>query len=123
MDEDWTIDLDESPRPENVQAVQAGLRAYNRSRVPGDGYGEFAVFLRAADRSLLGGLLAEAGRGWLHISALWVEERARGASAALHAQVAGAGWAARGPLRIAVTFPVDRARRFPYSVLSDWANP
>jgi hypothetical protein len=34
MDEDWTIDLDESPRPEDVQAVQAGLRAYNRSRVP-----------------------------------------------------------------------------------------
>jgi GNAT superfamily N-acetyltransferase len=72
------IDLDREPTPDDMLAVRTGLRAYNASQVgPGD-YSEFAVYVRDGDGTILGGILAEAGRGWLHVSILWVDERLRG---------------------------------------------
>ncbi len=71
------IEIDSSPAPEDELIVWDGLREYNEAHVPASGDAAFAVFLRDADGVIHGGVLARAGRGWLHISSLWVEERIR----------------------------------------------
>jgi GNAT superfamily N-acetyltransferase len=72
------IDLDREPTAADVLAVRTGLRGYNASQVPPGEYSEFAVYVRDDDGTILGGILAEAGRGWLHVDILWVDERLRG---------------------------------------------
>jgi len=73
----YTITLEESPSPEDVQALEKGLIAYNRLFVPEDKFQHLRLFLRAADHSLVGGLLGETYWDWLHISILWVHENLR----------------------------------------------
>jgi len=58
--------------------VQQGLYEYNRQQVPSEGYTSFGVFLRRPDGTVAGGLLADAGRGWLHVNVLWIDEAVRG---------------------------------------------
>ena len=72
------IDLDREPTPDDMLAVRMGLREYNATQVPAGEYSEFAVYVRDDDGTILGGILAEAGRGWLHVDILWVDERLRG---------------------------------------------
>lgn len=72
------IEIDESPSSHDEQIVLNGLRRYDSEQVPSEGYAEFAVFLRTAEGDLLGGVLAEAGRGWLHVRDLWVDASVRG---------------------------------------------
>ena len=72
------IEIDSSPTPEDELVVWNGLHQYNEGHVPAAGDTAFAVFLRDADGVIHGGVLARAGRGWLHISSLWVEVSLRG---------------------------------------------
>lgn len=72
------IEIKSSPTPADDQIIGRGLRQFNEAHVSGAGDSTFAVFLRDTDGVVFGGLLAKAGRGWLHITALWVEERVRG---------------------------------------------
>ena len=78
------FDLDREPTPDDMLSVRMGLRQYNASQVPPQDYSEFAIYLRDGDAKILGGVLAEAGRGWLHINILWVDERLRGWSKCTH---------------------------------------
>jgi GNAT superfamily N-acetyltransferase len=71
------IDIDTSPSAEDERVVSEGLRRYDGERAVSGGYAEFAVFLRASSGDVLGGLLAEAGRGWLHIKTLWLDPSVR----------------------------------------------
>ena len=75
---DLKIEIERSPAPEDEQVVSRGLQQYNDELAPFDGYATFAVFLRTSAGAVLGGLLAEAGRGWLHLSALWLDPSVRG---------------------------------------------
>ena len=54
------------------------LRRYNEAIVSADGDSYFAVFLRAENGRILGGVITKAGRGWLKIDTLWVDESGRG---------------------------------------------
>ena len=72
------IEIDESPSSHDEQTVRDGLRRYDSEQVPSEGYAEFGVFLRTAEGVLLGGVLAEAGRGWLHVRDLWIDASVRG---------------------------------------------
>lgn len=72
------IQLDPIPVPADEQIIGRGLRQFNAAHVSGAGDSTFAVFLRDTDGVIHGGLLAKVGRGWLHITALWVEEHVRG---------------------------------------------
>lgn len=67
------IEIESSPIPEDQIVIGNGLRQYNDEFVPADGDSSFAVFLRREDGVVLGGVLAKAGRGWLHIGSLWVD--------------------------------------------------
>ena len=72
------IEIELSPATQDEQIVRNGLRRYNDKYVPGDGDTSFAVFLRDPKGKVIGGVLARAGRGWLHIGAMWVEPTLRG---------------------------------------------
>lgn len=72
------LEIEMSPTLEEQQIVRDGLRQYNGEHVPAEGDSTFAVFLRGAEGTVLGGVLAWAGRGWLHIGTLWVDSNVRG---------------------------------------------
>lgn len=72
------ISIESSPTPEELQIIGNGLRQYNDQHVPADKDSSFAVFLRGEDGMILGGVFARAGRGWLKISEMWVDESVRG---------------------------------------------
>lgn len=72
------IEIDPSPTPEDELVIWDGLRRYNEAHVPGGEDTAFAVFLRGVNGAIHGGVLARAGRGWLHISSLWIETGLRG---------------------------------------------
>lgn len=72
------LEIETSPAPEDEQVVLAGLRRHNDEYVPWGADVTFAVFLRTFEGEIVGGVRAKAGRGWLHIATLWVEESVRG---------------------------------------------
>lgn len=72
------IELEPSPAPEALQTIYDGLQRHNEGFAPGGGDSIFAVFLRGEDGRILGGIIAKAGRGWLKIGTLWVDETVRG---------------------------------------------
>ncbi len=76
--ETYRLSLEEAPRPEDVACVRAGLDAYNRQFAPDDGFKPLTILLRAADGTVMGGLLGGTYWGWLHTDILWLDERARG---------------------------------------------
>jgi GNAT superfamily N-acetyltransferase len=67
------IEIEPSPTSEDEQIVRDGMRRHNDEYAPADGDISFAVFLRSVDGTVLGGVLARAGRGWLHVGSLWVD--------------------------------------------------
>jgi len=70
---DLTMEIETSPSPEDEQEVWGGLHRHNEHYLPSVGDVTFAVFLRGSGDMILGGVLAKAGRGWLHIRTLWVD--------------------------------------------------
>lgn len=72
------IAIEITPAPMDEQVVWRGLRHHNEQYVSGAGDTTFAVFLRDQQGTICGGILAKAGRGWLHINALWVDPSAQG---------------------------------------------
>ena len=70
--------LKTTPAPADEQVVWRGLRQHNEEHVSGAGDTTFAIFLRDTEGVVVGGLLAKTGRGWLHISTLWVAPSVRG---------------------------------------------
>ena len=78
MSESVQIKLDPSPTPEALQTIHDGLRRYNETFAPADKDSSFTIFLRGANGRILGGIVAKAGRGWLKIGTMWVDESVRG---------------------------------------------
>jgi GNAT superfamily N-acetyltransferase len=72
------ITLDPAPKPETLQIIGHGLRQHNEAFASAYEDSSFAVLLWDENGRILGGLLAKAGRGWLKIGSLWVDERVRG---------------------------------------------
>ena len=72
------IEIETSPASGDEQVVWRGLRQHNEEHVSAAGDATFAVFLRGTAGTILGGVLAKAGRGWLHIHTLWVDPNVRG---------------------------------------------
>lgn len=72
------IEIETSSAPEDEQIVWCGLRQHNEEYVSAAADTTFAVFLRDMNGVVLGGVLAKAGRGWLHINTLWVDPNVRG---------------------------------------------
>lgn len=77
MDQAYVVTLETEPRHSDVQAVVTGLIAYNEAQVGPLGEQHLIYFLRAADQTVVGGLLGETYWGWLHIQILWISDSLR----------------------------------------------
>jgi GNAT superfamily N-acetyltransferase len=77
VDPHFTLSLENSPNPDDVQKVNEGLREYNRLAASNDNFQPLTILLRAADGAIAGGLLGGTYWGWLHIDILWLAEAAR----------------------------------------------
>jgi GNAT superfamily N-acetyltransferase len=77
MSESYTLALEETPDQATIDAVRAGLEAYNRAYAADATFQPLALLLRDAGGELLGGLLGGTYWGWLYIEILWLDERAR----------------------------------------------
>lgn len=53
------------------------MRRYTESRVEWEEYQDVTVLVRGDNGVVIGAGLGESGRGWLHISVVWVDEAAR----------------------------------------------
>lgn len=71
------IAIETAPAPADEQVIWRGLHQHNEEHVSAVGDATFAVFLRDTNGVVLGGVLAKAGRGWLHINTLWVDPSVR----------------------------------------------
>lgn len=77
----YTLTLEDNPVAGDLEAVRAGLDAFNRSVIATDKHAEYQslnILIRANDGQVMGGLLGGSWWGWLYISILWVHDDLRG---------------------------------------------
>ncbi len=75
---EFSVVVEEIARPEDMDFVLKSLQAFNRAQAGDNGYRPLFVAVRNGDGNLLGGLLGDTNRGWLHVDILWVAESYRG---------------------------------------------
>jgi Predicted acetyltransferase len=73
-----TITSEPNAASEDVEAVRAGLLAFNESFVGPAHSGAVQLFVRDDSGRVVGGLLGGWRWGWLYIDKLWVREDLRG---------------------------------------------
>jgi GNAT superfamily N-acetyltransferase len=78
MDHSYTIDLEVSAAPEDVQVIKKGLASYNSQKSGIGGAKELSVFLRNEEKTTVGGILGFTYGYWMHIQTFWVEENLKG---------------------------------------------
>jgi ribosomal protein S18 acetylase RimI-like enzyme len=71
------IESEASRSSELLAAVQAGMRRHAELHVPQEQYNDLTLVARDDSGRLVGAGLGETGRGWLHISVVWVDELLR----------------------------------------------
>lgn len=77
----YTLTLEDNPAAGDLEAVRAGLDAFNRSAITTDKsveYQSLNILIRANDGTVMGGLLGGSWWNWLYISILWVHDDLRG---------------------------------------------
>lgn len=93
--------LEVSVEPEacaaDVDAVHAGLRAFNRRIIGDPAYEDLRVLLRDEQRAVVGGLVGHVRWRWAYVEKLWIADAHRGGGygrrlmAAAEAQAVAAG--------------------------------
>ena len=74
----YSFAIEPDAAPADIEAVYAGLRAYNGQFVSFEGASVLNIFLRDEQGALAGGLLGHIQWGWLTVEILWLAEDARG---------------------------------------------
>lgn len=72
------VTSERDPRPEDAEAVRAGLLAFNVAHVGEPDYAPVNLFLRTPEGTVVGGLLGHRRWGWLYVDKLWIHEDYRG---------------------------------------------
>jgi len=78
MDTSYTMAVEETPDPADIQFVRAQLTAFNRARAADDQFQPLVILVRDAGGQIFGGLVGGTYWGWLYTEILWVEEGLRG---------------------------------------------
>jgi GNAT superfamily N-acetyltransferase len=73
-----TFEVELAPRPEDLRVVHDGLRAFTDGHAGPVNARPFAIFVRAPDGRVLGGLDGELRWTWLFVAHLWLPEALRG---------------------------------------------
>jgi len=76
--DDLVVSLDVEPDPADIDAIVAGLLAYNKEHTGGDAPAYLVASLRDPDGALLGGLFGATYVGWLYVHSFWLPESMRG---------------------------------------------
>ena len=63
----------------DIEAVQAGLRAFNVARIGSPEEESVQIFLRDDEDHVVGGLLGHIRWRWLYVAKLWIDDAHRGA--------------------------------------------
>jgi len=77
MSEACSISIHDQPNPNDVCAIEDGLRKFNLQYAPPDNHRPLVAVLRSDDDRLLGGLIGITFWGWLHVDILWIDETLR----------------------------------------------
>jgi GNAT superfamily N-acetyltransferase len=75
---DMTLSIEAQPSPADVDAVVAGLRAYNVAHVGDAAYAPLQILLRDETGGIAGGLIGDVAYGWLFVRILWLADEHRG---------------------------------------------
>jgi len=76
--EDFSVTVEENASEEEMDIVENGLTAYVDAHSKLVDLRLMSVFLRDADRQVVGGVLGWTKRGWLEINVVWIREDLRG---------------------------------------------
>lgn len=74
----YTLSVEYSPSPADVDAVRWGLINYNRRYLALDNYKPVHIFVRDPAGSIVGGLIGDIYWNSMHIDILWLDDHARG---------------------------------------------
>ena len=77
-DDEVVASLDVEPDPADVQAIVAGLLAFNREHTGDDAPARLVASLRDGEGTLIGGLFGATYVGWLYVHSFWLPEAVRG---------------------------------------------
>jgi len=77
MSQNFTINYDPAPQPDDVTFIRNGLSAYNKLHAMEDTFEPHTWFVRDREGKLVGGLLAGFIWNWLYIDILWLSEELR----------------------------------------------
>jgi GNAT superfamily N-acetyltransferase len=72
-----SVQVEQELKPSECEVLKVGMRRYIEEHVAWERYDDLTVVLRDEDGQFLGAALGETGRGWLHISIMWVDETVR----------------------------------------------
>jgi GNAT superfamily N-acetyltransferase len=77
MSDPYDVTLERSPSATDMEAVRTGLDQFNTSHVGPTSWQPFAVFVRADDTTIVGGLIGGTYWGWLYVELFWLAEDLR----------------------------------------------
>lgn len=72
------IEIAIEPQPDEIEFVTQQIIKFNSSRAGEGNYKSLAIFLKASDDHVVGGLIGETYWQWLYVNVLWVHESFRG---------------------------------------------
>jgi GNAT superfamily N-acetyltransferase len=72
-----SIALEPNPAEADLEAIRAGLHAFNTLAASDDSHQFLTLLVRDDEGRLLGGLLGDTYWGWLHVGILWLDESVR----------------------------------------------
>ncbi len=78
MTEELYITQEEKPEEAAWGIIGRGLSAYNKQQAGDNNFQRLCYVLKAADETIVGGILGEVDWGWFYIDLLWVKEEFRG---------------------------------------------
>ena len=73
----YHIELTDQATQADLDTVELGLAAYNRSKAGHEHWRTLNLFVRDAEERIVGGLLGYSEWNWLHVAVLWLEESLR----------------------------------------------
>jgi ribosomal protein S18 acetylase RimI-like enzyme len=76
-EDDYSLSVESNPSAHDSDLVRGQLLSFNARAVGNDNHETLAVFAKAKDAKVIGGLLGGTYWGWLHIDILWVDENYR----------------------------------------------
>lgn len=73
------VEITDAPREEDIDAIRAGLIAFNTARAGTTERRPLVVLHRDPSGAVAGGLVGRTSWGWLYVELLWVADHQRGA--------------------------------------------